>query len=52
MVAGDVAFLYPGIPNDAGEQALRKTLDDWVNKKISTDNLTKIADILNLTEWL
>ena len=34
MVTADVVGLYPTIPHDVGLEALRKTLDDQVNKKL------------------
>ena len=43
MVTADVVGLYPSIPHDAGLEALRKALDNRENKKISTDDLTKIC---------
>ena len=43
MVTSDVFGLYPSIPHDAGPEVIRKALDNWENKKISTDDLTKIA---------
>ena len=55
MVTEDVISLYPGIPHDAGLEALGKVLDNRENKKISTDNLTKMSEFvlksnLNLME--
>ena len=38
LTAGDVD-LYPSNRDDAGLEALRKALDDRVNKKISIDDL-------------
>ena len=46
MVTTDVVGLYPSIPHDAGLEALRKALDNRENKKISTDDLTKIAEFV------
>ena len=46
MVKTDVVGLYPIIPHDAGLEALRKALDNGENKKISTDNLTKMGEFV------
>ena len=46
MVTADVVGLYPSIPHDAGLEALRKVLDNRENKKISTDDLTKMAEFV------
>ena len=43
MVTADVVGLYPSIPRDAG---LRKALDNRENKKISTDDLTKMVEFV------
>ena len=43
MVTADVVGLYPSIPHDAG---LRKALDNRENKKISTDDLTKMVEFV------
>ena len=43
MVTADVVDAYPSIPHHTGLQALRKVLDDMVNKKIYMDDLTKMA---------
>ena len=40
MITVDVVGLYPSIPDDNGPNALRKLLDNRVNKKISPDDLT------------
>ena len=37
----DVVSLYLSAPQDAGQEALRKVLDNRVKKKIYTDDLTK-----------
>ena len=55
MVTEDFISLYPGIPHNAGLEALGKILDNQENKKISTDNLTKMSEFvlksnLNLME--
>ena len=46
MVTEDVVGLYPSIPHDAGLEALRKALYNRENKKISTDDLTKMAEFV------
>ena len=46
MVRADVAGLYPSIPYDAGLEALRKALDNRENKKISTNDLTRMAEFV------
>ena len=46
MVTADFVGLYPSIHNDAGPEALRKALDNRENKKISTDDLTKMAEFV------
>ena len=46
MVTADVVGLYPSIPHDAGLEPLRKALDNRENKKISTDDLTKMTEFV------
>ena len=46
MVTADVVGLHPSIPQNAGLETLRKALDNRENKKVSTDNLTKIAEFV------
>ena len=46
MVTADVAGLHPSIPHAAGLEVLRKALDNRENKKISTDELTKMAEFV------
>ena len=43
MVTVDVVGLYPSTPHDGGlkNRALKRTLDNQANKKISTEDLTK-----------
>ena len=45
-VTTDVVGLYPSIPNDNGLEALKKVLDNRENKKISTDDLTKMTELV------
>ena len=44
METADVVDLHPSIPHDADLEALRKALDNRDNKKISTDDFTKMAE--------
>ena len=46
MVTADVVGLYPSIPHGAGMETLRKALDNRENKKISTDDLTNMAEFV------
>ena len=46
MVAADVVGLYLIIAHDASLEALRKALDNRENKKISTDDLAKMAEFV------
>ena len=46
MVAADVVGLCPSIPHDVGLEALRRTLDDRVNKKIDTEDLIKMTEFV------
>ena len=46
MVTADVVGLYPSISRDAGPEALRRMLDDQVNKKNGTEDLTKMAEFV------
>ena len=46
MVTADVVVLYPSIPHNVGLEALRRTLDDRVNKKIGTEDLIKMAEFV------
>ena len=51
MEIADVVGLYPSIPHVAGLEPLRKALDNRENKKILTDDLTKmVLTILDLME--
>ena len=52
MVTADVVGLYPSIPHDAGLEVLRKALGNRGNKKISTDDLTKIAEFVLKNNYL
>ena len=44
MVTAIIVGLYPSISHDSGLEALRKALDNRENKKISTDDLIKMAE--------
>ena len=46
MVTADVVGLYPSIPHNVGLEALRRTLNDRVNKKIGTEDLIKMAEFV------
>ena len=46
MVTANVVSLYSSIPHDIGLEALRRTLDDRVNKKIGTEDLIKMAEFV------
>ena len=46
MVTANVVSLYPSILHDIGLEALRRTLDDRVNKKIGTEDLIKMAEFV------
>ena len=46
MVATDVVSLYPSITHDVGLEALRRVLDDGVNKKIGTEDLIKMVEFV------
>ena len=35
--------LYPSIPHEAGLKVLEKSLNDCTNKKVSTEDLVKMA---------
>ena len=43
IVTADVVGLYPSILHDASLETLKKELDNQENKKISTDDLTKMV---------
>ena len=46
MVTENVVGLYSSISHDSGLETLRKAFDNWENKNISTDNLTKMAEFI------
>ena len=46
MIAAVAVSLYPYIPHDAGLGTLRKVLYNRKNKKISIDDLTKMAEFV------
>ena len=52
MVTADVVGLYLIIAHDAGMEALRKALDNQENKKISTDDLIKMAEFVLKNNYL
>ena len=43
LVTADVVGLHPSIPHEAGLQALKEVLERRKDKKISTDDLVKMA---------
>ena len=43
LVTADVVGLYPSIPYQAGRKALEKALNNRTNKKVSTEDLVKMA---------
>ena len=46
MVTADLVGLHPSISHDAGLEAIRKALDNREKKKISNDDLTKMAELV------
>ena len=46
MVTVDVVGLYPSISHNVGLEALRRTLNDRVNKKIGVEDLIKMAEFV------
>ena len=44
LVTSDVVGLYPSIPHEARLRALKEVLDSREEKKISTDDLIKMAE--------
>ena len=46
MVTVDVVGLYPSIYHNVGLEALRRTLNDRVNKKIGVEDLIKMAEFV------
>ena len=46
MVTVDVVGLYPSISHNVGLEALRRTLNDRVNKKIGAEDLIKMAEFV------
>ena len=45
MVTVDVVGICCSFPQDAGLEVLRNALDKLENKKISTDNLSKMSEL-------
>ena len=43
LVTADVVGLYPSIPHEAGLKAIEKALNNRTNKKVSTEDLVKMA---------
>ena len=46
MMTIDVVGLDPSILHDVGLEALRRTIDDRVNKKTNTEDFDRIAEFL------
>ena len=46
LVTADVVDLYPSIPHEAGLGALKRALENRSVKKISTENLIKMAEFV------
>ena len=46
LVTSDVVGLYPSIPHKAGLRALKEVLDRREEKKISTEDLVKMAEFV------
>ena len=46
LVTADVVGLYTRISHKAGLRALKEVLDRWEEKKISTEDLVKIAEFV------
>ena len=46
LVTADVVGLYPSIPHEAGLKALERTLNNRINKKVSTEDLVKTAEFV------
>ena len=44
LVMADVVGLYPSIPHDAGLKTLKEALDKRENRKISTNDLLRMAE--------
>ena len=42
----DILVLYPNIPPTEGVSALRKWLDNWMKKYISSDMLCNLAEVV------
>ena len=43
MITADVVGSYPSIPHEAGLKALKEALNNRTNKKVSTEDLVKLA---------
>ena len=46
LFTADVVGLYPSIPHKAGLKALEKALNNSTNKKVSTEDLVKMAEFV------
>ena len=46
LAAANIVGLYPCILNEAGLKGLREVLDRRTNKRVSTNNLVKMAEFV------
>ena len=46
LVTVDVVGLYPCMSYDVGLEVLRRTFDDWVNKKNDTEDHIKMSEFV------
>ena len=46
LVTADVVGLYPSLPHEAGLRALKEVPDGREEKKISTEDLVKMAEFV------
>ena len=54
LVTADVVGLYPSIPHSEGLDILKKQYENYPNKKVSTEDIVKMADFIfknNLFEF-
>ena len=52
LVTADVVGLYPSIPHEVGLRALKEVLDRREEKKISTEDLVKMAEFMLKNNYL
>ena len=46
LVTADVTGLYPSIPHSEGLEILKKQYENYSNKKVSTEDISKMADFV------